>query len=310
MKTTIRFLPQIAANFVSRRSGTLLSTVGQLILATLLATTCCARALDQDPAFSSHVTDMAQVLGVGAVNLDSKLAAFETSTGHQVFVLTVRTTEHRSIEEYAVDIFQKWKVGKSRVDNGVLFVVAVDDREMRIEVGYGLEGTLTDALCSRILHDAVEPHFAKGEYEAGVEAGVEAILLALSPSPAGQPLVPTLPAAPTQPVSALGEDRNAGLTFIGVLLAGIAICTLWFGLAGLLSFVIFASALANTAFPEVPGRLLALALTAAWLCGRWLLIANNVREHHLPGSTNRILAWISVYPRIGPPAGARRAQLF
>lgn len=291
----IRSHPDNAAYFVGRRFCTLLSIMRQLILATVFATAPWVQASEQDPAFSSHVTDMAQILGVQAVNLDSKLAAFESSTGHQVFVLTVRTTGNRSIEEYAVDIFQKWKVGQARIDNGVLFVIAVDDRRMRIEVGYGLEGTLTDALCSRIVHDVVAPHFAKGQYEAGVEAGVEAVLLALSPPPAAQSPASTLPDAPAQPESTPGKGPNAALTFVGVMLAGIAIGTLWFGLAGLLSFVIFASALANTAFPDVPGRLLGLGLTSAWLCGRWLLIANNVREHHLPSSVSRVATWISVF---------------
>lgn len=288
-------LQEIAAYFVGQGFRTLASTVRQLILVALLAAACSVQASEQDPAFSSHATDMAQVLGVGAVNLDSKLAAFETSTGYQVFVLTVRTTGNRSIEEYAVDMFQKWKVGQARIDNGVLFVIAVDDRQMRIEVGYGLEGTLTDAICSRIVHDVVAPHFAKGQYEAGVDAGVDAILLALSPSPAGQSSASALPNEPAQRVSTPGQGQNAGLAFVGVMLAGIAIGTLWFGLAGLFPFVIFGSALANLAFPKMPGRLLVLALTSAWLCGRWLLIAKNVREHHLPGSTNRVVTWIFVF---------------
>jgi len=149
---------------------------GLYALAALLLMLACRIHATDVPALQGRVNDYAHVLGEGANAIDAKLAAHEQRTGEQVVVLTVRSLNGQDIESYANDVFAQWKLGKKGVDNGVLIVVAVDDHRMRIEVGYGLEGTLTDLASSRIIREHMEPHFADGDYVAGVEAGVDGVL--------------------------------------------------------------------------------------------------------------------------------------
>ncbi|MEW6440214.1 MAG: TPM domain-containing protein [bacterium] len=111
--------------------------------------------------------------------LESTLRAFEQKTTDQVVLLTVPSLEGEDIEGYSMRVAEQWKIGQKGKDNGVLFLVAVQDRNARIEVGYGLEGVLTDALSSRILRGIVLPAFKQGNYYAGIAGGLEAILQAI-----------------------------------------------------------------------------------------------------------------------------------
>jgi uncharacterized protein len=185
-------------------------------------------AKDQYPAFDSHVTDSAGLLGTRAAVIDYKLRAHEAATGQQVFVLTVPTTGRRSIEEYAVGVFQEWRIGGAKKDDGVLFVIAVADREMRIEVGHGLEGRLTDARRARIIHNIVAPQLAQGQYVAGIESGVDAVLatLALPSAPADAPGAP-------KTVGEAGGDAGAvatatAITFFMLVLLVCVPTWVWF----------------------------------------------------------------------------------
>ena len=108
--------------------------------------------------------------------LEGKLAAFEKETGAQVAVLTIDTLGGDVLEDYSLKVAQTWKLGRKGVDDGVLLLIVKDDRKLRIEVGYGLEGKLTDAQCGRILDDVVRPEFRNGDFGRGVEAGVDAII--------------------------------------------------------------------------------------------------------------------------------------
>lgn len=272
-----------------------LATAGRMALLLLLAALPCASpAADQDPVLSARVTDRAQVLGVSAANLESKLRAFETASGHQVVVLTVPSTGPRPIDQYAVEVFEKWKLGRTGVDNGVLFVIAVADRRMRFEVGYGLEGILTDAKCARIIREIVVPHFAQGRYDAGVEAGIDAVLLALS-QPSVRASESQARIAPPYSVPPEPRNPNKALLFFGVILAGLAIFTINFGLAGLGLFAYFAAMFAAVPIHGMHGKLMFVVAILAWLCGRWAYTAKNVREHHLPGSKNRLLTWFWLF---------------
>lgn len=132
------------------------------------------------PALQGRVNDYAGVLGANAASIEAKLAARERASGNQVVVLTVSDLGGRDIESYANDVLHTWKLGRQGVDDGVLIVLAVRDRRARIEVGYGLEGTLTDLASSRILREAMHPRFAAGDYAGGMEAGVDAVLAALA----------------------------------------------------------------------------------------------------------------------------------
>jgi uncharacterized protein len=128
------------------------------------------------PFLTGRVVDEANVLSAGAKEKVSQLSAQrEQASGDQIVVLTVRSLDE-SIEGYATKVFEAWKLGQKGKDNGVLVIVAPNDRKMRIEVGYGLEGTLTDAASARIIREAMTPQFKGGNYDAGVVAGVQAIV--------------------------------------------------------------------------------------------------------------------------------------
>lgn len=134
--------------------------------------------LAQDvPFLSGRVNDYAGILSTQSVSeLEGILKAHEQMTTNQVVVLTVPSLEGQVLEEFSMKVVEAWKLGKKEKDNGVLFLIAREDRKVRIEVGDGLEGTLTDARCSYIIRNEVVPQFKKGDYTGGIRAGVQAIL--------------------------------------------------------------------------------------------------------------------------------------
>ncbi|MDD5397764.1 MAG: YgcG family protein [Dehalococcoidia bacterium] len=128
------------------------------------------------PELTGYVNDNAGLLSSEAkAELESKLAQLEKDTTAQVFVATVKSLEGDSIEDYASRLFEKWKIGQKDKDNGILFLVALDDRKMRIEVGYGLEPVITDGRAGRIRDNDVLPLFKNNDYEGGIKAGVASI---------------------------------------------------------------------------------------------------------------------------------------
>lgn len=132
------------------------------------------------PFLSGRVNDLANLIPADArQRIEQKLAAFEQQTGAQIAVLTIPTLEGEPIEDFSLRVVEAWKLGKKEKDNGVLFLIARDDRRMRIEVGYGLEGDLTDLETSHILDDVVAPYFRNGDFGGGIEHGVDAILASL-----------------------------------------------------------------------------------------------------------------------------------
>jgi len=140
---------------------------------------CDARAADV-PYLTGRVVDDAQILSPAArARLTGALREHEEKTTNQVVVLTVPTIQPESIEAYAVKVVETWKIGQKGKDNGVLVVVVPADRKMRIEVGYGLEPTLTDGACGEIIRTVMTPAFKQGNYDQGIEDGVAAILARL-----------------------------------------------------------------------------------------------------------------------------------
>jgi uncharacterized protein len=128
------------------------------------------------PFLAARVNDLAGLLTQPVrESLETKLADLERRTGAQVAVLTVDSLEGDTVEDYAVRVFQTWKLGRQGVNDGVLFLVARQERRLRIEVGYGLEDRLTDARSRQILDDIVRPHFRAGDFGAGIQAGADAI---------------------------------------------------------------------------------------------------------------------------------------
>jgi uncharacterized protein len=138
-----------------------------------------ARAADV-PYLTGRVVDDAQILSAAArARLTEALRAHEDATTNQIVVLTVPTIQPESIEAYAVKVVEAWRIGQKGKDNGVLVVVVPADRKMRIEVGYGLEPTLTDGACGEIIRTVMTPAFKQGNYDKGIEEGVAAIIARL-----------------------------------------------------------------------------------------------------------------------------------
>lgn len=139
------------------------------------------------PALTTHVTDeTATLTSEQRATLEQTLQVFEAKKGSQISVLIVPTTQPETIEQYSMRVVEQWQLGRKRVDDGVLLIVAKDDRTLRIEVGYGLEGALTDATSNRIIDETIVPRFQQGDFYGGVAAGVDSIMHVVN----GEPLPP------------------------------------------------------------------------------------------------------------------------
>jgi uncharacterized protein len=161
-----------------------------LLLLALVGAPALARAEIAVPELRSRVTDLTGTLDRSAESeLEHRLRAFEEKHGSQIAVLIVPTTEPETIEQYAMRVAESWKLGRKGVDDGALLLVAMKDRAMRIEVGYGLEGVLNDATCKRIIAEIITPEFRRGDFRAGIEAGVERMMRVIE----GEPLPPPRP---------------------------------------------------------------------------------------------------------------------
>ncbi|MGZ8501067.1 MAG: TPM domain-containing protein [Candidatus Binatia bacterium] len=146
-----------------------------LLIIFLLLFSAVAVALDV-PQLRGRVNDYANVLQTSqAQALEAQLAQLERDTGHQVVVLTIPTLDGEDIEGFSIRVAENWKVGKKGYDNGAILVVAVKDRRLRLEVGYGLEGVLPDAIAKRVIADYIVPHFRQQDYAGGIIAGIDAV---------------------------------------------------------------------------------------------------------------------------------------
>jgi uncharacterized protein len=131
------------------------------------------------PKLRQRVTDLAGVLTPEQVNfLEEKLRKFEEETTNQIAVLIIPSLEGEDLEDFSMKVVEENKLGQKGRNNGVLFLIAIQDRKMRLEVGYGLEGVLPDALCDQILRNIVRPKFRQGDYFNGVNEGIDAIISA------------------------------------------------------------------------------------------------------------------------------------
>jgi uncharacterized protein len=140
-----------------------------------------ARAATNFPALTGRVVDQAHVLSAGErADLEGKLADLETKSGIQLEVATIASLDGEDIEPFANALFRAWKLGEAKKNNGVLFLIAPKEHRMRIEVGYGLEGTLTDATSALIIANAVAPRFKAGDFDGGVARGVDDIITVLT----------------------------------------------------------------------------------------------------------------------------------
>ena len=158
-----------------------LASIGAVTTLALAAFVSLALAAFTFPALSGRVVDQANILAPATrTAIEGKLAALEDKSGIQLVVATVSSLEDSDIESYANQLFRFWKLGEAKKNNGLLLLIAPNQRKVRIEVGYGLEGTMTDALSSVIISSAIIPKFRAGDYAGGAAAGVDAIIDALT----------------------------------------------------------------------------------------------------------------------------------
>jgi uncharacterized protein len=133
------------------------------------------------PALTGRVVDQAGVINAATrASIDAKSKALEDKSGIQLVVATVKSLQGGDIETYANQLFRFWKLGEAKKNSGVLLLVAPTEHKVRIEVGYGLEGTLTDALSSVIISSAIVPRFKAGDFSGGIDRGVDGIISVLS----------------------------------------------------------------------------------------------------------------------------------
>ena len=168
------------------------------------------------PPLTGHVIDQTGTLSVQQKSdLEQTLTAFEARKGSQLAVLIVASTQPEAIEPYALRVAEQWKLGRKKVDDGAILVVAKDDRALRIEVGYGLEGALNDATSKRIIDETIVPRFKQQDFHGGIQAGVAQIIRVVD----GEVLPPPA-AAERRSAPSGGMQQYAPVLFILALVVG------------------------------------------------------------------------------------------
>jgi uncharacterized protein len=158
------------------------------LMAAVFAPAFAQQGLVAVPQLTARVTDLTGTLTADqSSSLEAKLAAFEQSKGSQVAVLVVPTTQPEAIEQYSIRVVDQWKLGRGKVDDGVLVLVALNDRKVRLEVGYGLEGVLPDATANRIIQQDIVPSFKRGDYYGGINTGVDRVMRVIEGEPLPEP---------------------------------------------------------------------------------------------------------------------------
>ncbi len=182
---------------------------------------------------TGFVSDFADILTAEQeANLNSRLTTLASGEGSEMAVVTVPNLGGDTVENYAVSLFADWKIGKEGKDNGLLLLVAVEDRELRIEVGYGLEGTITDAQSYWIINDVITPAFKAGDYYSGISGAVDKVTEAIT----GGVILPSSEPVPATPNEGIDVSHVVGIFLI--ILAAYLGRTKSFWLGGLVGFAI------------------------------------------------------------------------
>ena len=191
------------------------------------------------PKLSDRVTDLTGTLTPDEIKaLDNKLAAFEAKKGSQIAVLMVSTTQPSEMEEFGIEVADLWSLGRKGIDDGLIFIIAKDDRKQRFEVGRGLSGVIPDAVAKRIIAEIITPYFQKGDFAGGINAGIDKIISLVDSEP--------LPAPKQQ------STQNNENGFIFLLFGGL-----------------FAGSVLSSTFGRVAGGL--IAGTGSGLIAYWVL---------------------------------------
>lgn len=232
-----------------------------LALLLLLPWRICGAALDVPP-LRGHVNDYASLLSAQAAQqLEAELASFESSDSTQIVILTVPSLEGEVLEQYSIRVVEAWKIGQKGKDNGALLLVAKQERKTRIEVGRGLEGNLTDLVTGRIIRNEITPAFKRGDFDAGVAAGVHAMMAAVRGEYGAEP------------GSDLRHGRKGANPIFTLLLFALVASVFLGGISRVLGGVAGAIGLPLAVFVSFPGLsvlFLALFAGAGFLLGLFL----------------------------------------
>ena len=170
------------------------------------------------PPLTGRVVDLTGTLSApDAQALTAKLAAWEQKTGNQLAVLVVPSTQPEPIETYSIRVAEAWKIGRKGQDNGAILLVAKNDRKLRIEVGYGFEGSLTDATSKRIIAETIAPLFRENKFAEGINAGVDQIMSVVDK---GEPLATRPPQKPSSPERGFSFEMLLVVVFLIVPVMG------------------------------------------------------------------------------------------
>ena len=157
----------------------LAQALGVLLAALVVTFSGVARAELAVPELKGHVTDQASLLSVsGREALEATLTSYERATGHQFAFLSMQSLDGAPIEDFSMRLAEKWKLGNEKRDDGLILIIAQQDRKVRIEVGYGLEGAVPDALAAKIIRHQLAPAFQKGDFEGGIDAAFSTLMKA------------------------------------------------------------------------------------------------------------------------------------
>jgi uncharacterized protein len=192
------------------------------VLATSLAAPALAQSLQPVPKLTARVTDLTGTLTAEQQSmLEEKLSAFEARKGAQIAVLVVPTTQPEEIAQYSIRVVDQWKLGRQRIDDGALLMVAKDDRDLRIEVGRGLEGVLTDLTAHRITSETIIPLLRQGDFYGGINAGLDQMVRVID----GEQLPP--PDLGWQGQSVRGVSHLVPFLFVAVLFGSVVLRSLF-----------------------------------------------------------------------------------
>ena len=228
------------------------------------------------PQLTGRVVDRTGTLSSGDVAaLSQKLSDFEKRKGSQIAVLIVPTTDPETIDQFSIRVAEAWKIGRKKVDDGAILVVAKNDRHLRIEVGYGLEGALTDVTSRRIIDEVITPKFRDGDFAGGISAGVDRMMRVID----GEPL----------PVPSRSVNFN------------------WSDLGSVAPFALFGALAVGGFLRTLFGRLLGSAATGA-VVGvlAWFLMGSALVAAGM-GAAGFIAAFIAdLFTSVGPGTGRSR----
>ncbi len=256
-----------------------MSAAKALVAALLLCLTFAAWADVAVPQLTGRVVDQTGTLSSGDIaSLNQKLRDLESRKGSQIAVLIVPTTQPEDIAQFSIRVAEAWKIGRKKVDDGALLVVAKNDRRLRIEVGYGLEGALTDVTSRRIIDEIITPKFRTGDFAGGINAGVDRIIAVVN----GEPLpVP-------QPQASHGVDLS------------------WDGMTSLAPFVLIGAIVGGGILRAIFGRLLGSVATGGLFGLIAWIVASSFLAAILVGLVGFVIAlFADAVSNSGPPMRGR-----